>query len=241
MVRNERIPYEVHGVEMVGHLAIDDAGGAVARPAVLLLHEGGGQDENVRERADRLASLGYVAFALDYFGGGTRPPLPTAQARLGELFGDHEATRELALAGYHVLTSQPEADDQRIAGVGFCFGGVMVLELARAGVPLRAAVGFHPGFDTPRPDDSARITASVLMICGADDPVVDADARARFVDEMREAGVADWRLEVYGGVGHSFTNPDIGNRGLPAGFTYDERADRRSWASMLALLDETMS
>src|SRR5262245_29141947 len=242
MVRNERIPYEVRGVEMVGHLAVDDAGGAVARPAVLLLHEGAGQDDNVRERADRLASLGYVAFALDYFGGGTLPPLPTAQARLGELFEDHEATRELALAGYRVLTARPEADDQRVAAVGFCFGGVLVLELARVGVPLRAAVGFHPGFGAARPAESAGITASVLMICGADDPVVSADDRGRFVDEMREAGVADWRLEVYGGVGHSFTNPDIGSRrGLPAGFTYDERADRRSWASMLSLFDETMS
>jgi len=79
------------------------------------------------------------------------------------------------------------------------------------------------------------------MICGADDPVVSADDRARFENEMRNAGVADWRLEVYGGVGHSFTNPDIGKRGLPGFFAYDERADRRSWASMLALLDEVFT
>ena len=103
----------------------------------------------------------------------------------------------------------------RVAAVGFCFGGVMALELARSGVPLRAAVGFHPGFASRRAADSAKITASVLMICGADDPVVSADDRRRFEDEMRDAHVADWRLEVYGGVGHSFTNPDIASRGLP--------------------------
>ena len=117
----------------------------------------------------------------------------------------------------------------------------MALELARAGVPLQAAIGFHPGFIDPRPADSARITASVLMMCGAEDPVVSPEARHRFEDEMREAGVADWRLEVYGGVGHSFTNPDIDGRGLPAGFAYDERADRRSWASTLTLLDEAFA
>jgi dienelactone hydrolase len=76
------------------------------------------------------------------------------------------------------------------------------------------------------------------MICGADDPVVSAEDRQRFEEEMHEANVADWRLEVYDGVGHSFTNPDIGNRGLPPGFAYDEDANRRSWAAMQALLDD---
>ena len=145
------------------------------------------------------------------------------------------------LAGYEVLVAQPGVDRGRLAAVGFCFGGVMALELARSGVSLRAAIGFHPGFGEARPADSRNITASVLMICGAEDPVVSADDRRRFENEMREAQVADWRLEVYGGVGHSFTNPDIADRGLPGLFAYDERADRRSWASMLALLDEVFA
>lgn len=241
MVHSERINYEVQGVEMVGYLALEETAGASVRPGVLLLHEGAGQDGNVRARADRLAALGYVAFALDYLGGGTQHPLAEAQARLGALFEDPAAAGEMALVGYRILASQPGVDGDRLAAAGFCFGGVMALELARAGVSLRAAVGFHPGFADPRPADSARITASVLMMCGAEDPVVSAEARHRFEDEMREARVADWRLEVYGGVGHSFTNPDIDARGLPAGFAYDERADRRSWASMLALLDEAFA
>ncbi len=240
-VVNERVPYTVQGVEMVGYVAVDDAAPAGRRPGVLLMHEGGGQDDNVRARADRLAALGSVAFALDYLGGGVQHPLAEAQARLGELFADHGSTRELAMAGYRVLASRPDVDPDRIGAAGFCFGGVMALELARAGVPLRAAVGFHPGFAPPRPADSAAITASVLMICGADDPIVTPEMRRTFEDEMREAGVADWRLEVHGGVGHSFTNPDIEGRGLPAGFAYDERADRRSWASMLALFDEVLA
>jgi dienelactone hydrolase len=114
----------------------------------------------------------------------------------------------------------------------------MALELARSGVPLQAVIGFHPGFAVVSPEESAGITASVLMICGADDPVVTEEDRRRFENEMRAAHVADWRLEVYGGVGHSFTNPDIASRGLPGFFAYDERADRRSWSAMLDLLHE---
>jgi dienelactone hydrolase len=240
MLHTERVEYEVLGVAMIGHLAMSsDRDGD--RPGVLLMHEGGGQDDNVRERADRLGELGYVAFALDYFGGGRQHPLAFAQARLGELFDDLSVTRQLALAGYQILVNQTGVDRDRIAAVGFCFGGVMALELARSDVPLRAAIGFHPGFAAVEPAASSAVTASVLMICGADDPVVSADDRARFENEMRNAGVADWRLEVYGGVGHSFTNPDIGKRGLPGFFAYDERADRRSWASMLALLDEVFT
>jgi dienelactone hydrolase len=238
MHRCERISYTVAGYDMIGYLSGDDPTPATPRPGVLLIHEGGGQDDNIRRRADVLAELGYIAFALDYFGGGCQHPLAEAQARLGELWDNPAATRQLALAGYRILTSQPGVDPSRIAAIGFCFGGVMALELARAEVPLVAAVGLHPGFVTARPVESRHITASVLMICGADDPVVNAQDRTNFENEMGDAGVADWRLEVYGGVGHSFTNPDIGSRGLPGHFTYDERADRRSWSSTLALLTE---
>ena len=241
MLRTSRVEYEALGIALVGHLAVDDERGARDRPGVLLMHEGGGQDDNVRERADRLAGLGYVAFALDYFGGGRQHPLPVAQTRLGELFENMDSTRQLALAGYNVLTAQPGVDRDRIGAAGFCFGGVMALELARSGVPLRVVVGFHPGFAKVSPADSAGIAARVLMICGAEDPVVSDEDRRRFEDEMRAANVADWRLEVYGGVGHSFTNPDISSRGLPGFFAYDERADRRSWAAMLALFDEVFN
>jgi dienelactone hydrolase len=226
---------------MVGYLAVDRRSSTDEKPGVLLMHEGGGQDDNVRARADRLAERGYLAFAIDYLGGGRQHPLATAQARLGELLDDPKATRQLAVAGYDILVAQPGADGDRVAAVGFCFGGVMALELARSGVPLRAAIGIHPGFAAANTSASANIRASVLMICGADDPVVSADDRRRFEDEMRAARVADWRLEVYGGVGHSFTNPDIASRGLPGLFAYDERADRRAWSSTQAMLEEVLT
>jgi len=242
VLRTRDVEYEVDGVVMVGYLAIDDSstvpvGGR--RPGVLLSHEGGGMDGNVRSRTERLAASGYVAFALDYFGGGRQPPFEEAQARLRVLLDDPDGIRRLGRAGLEVLTAQEEVDADRLAAIGFCFGGTMSLELARDRAPLRVVVGFHPGLNSARPDDSANITASVLMCCGADDPIIPVESRRAFEEEMRSAGVADWRLELYGGVGHSFTNPSIDARGWP-GFAYDERADRRSWQSMLDLFRERL-
>ncbi len=181
-----------------------------------------------------------MAFALDYFGGGRQPPLEEAQAKLKDLLPDPDGIRRLGRAGLDVLTAQPGVDADRLAAIGFCFGGTMSLELARDGAPLRAVVGFHPGLYSPRPEDSANIVGSVLMCCGADDPIIPVDSRTAFENEMRTANVADWRVEVYGGVGHSFTNPAIDARGFP-GFAYDQRADRRSWQSMLHLFEERLA
>jgi dienelactone hydrolase len=123
--------------------------------------------------------------------------------------------------------------------IGYCFGGTMALELARDGADLKAVVGFHPGLTSPRPADSANISGSVLMCCGAEDPVVTIEQRQAFEAEMRERGVADWRLELYGGVGHSFTNPRVTELGMP-GFAFDAAADRRSWRAMLDLLEDKL-
>ncbi len=241
MLKTESVSYEVDGVSMVGHLAVDDAfvEGGEPRPGVLLSHEGGGLDDNVRSRAERLAALGYVAFALDYFGGGLQPPFAEAQAMVRRLIDDPDAMRRLAHAGLEVLTAHPLVDPGRIAAIGFCLGGMISLELARSGAPIRVVVGFHPGLGSPRPEDSANITGSVLMCCGADDPIIPVEARQKFEEEMRSAGVADWCVEVYGGVGHSFTNPVIDTRGF-AGFAYNERADQRSWRSMLDLFRDRL-
>ena len=238
MILTTDIPYDVDGTTMVGRLAVDDAAVRSPRPGVVLFHEGGGQDDNVRSRAERLAALGYVALAADYFGGGQQLPLDRAQARLGELMSDPDQIRRLARAGLDTLLADPRADAGRTAAFGYCFGGTMALELGRSGADLRAIVGFHPGLGSKRPEDSRHIEASVLMLCGADDPILPPETRLAFENEMREAGVADWRMELYGGVGHSFTNADIDGRGLGDAFRYDRRADERSWTSAMALLAE---
>jgi dienelactone hydrolase len=237
-MRIEDIEYEVDGQRMVGRLAVDEYRPG-PRPAVLLCHEGSGLDEHVKGRAVRLAGLGYVAFALDYFGDGLPPPLEQAMVKLGPLMGDADRTAKLATAGLDILLAQPETDAGRVAAIGFCFGGTMVAELARTGADVKAVVGFHPGLTSPKPEGSRRITASVLMCCGSDDPVVPPEQRQAFEAEMRDAGVADWRIEVYGGVGHSFTNRRVSDLGMP-GFAFDAAADRRSWRSMLDLFDERL-
>ena len=237
-MHTEDIRYQADGASMVGHLAFDDQR-AGQRPAVLVSHEGSGLDQHARGIAEKLAALGYIAFALDYFGDGKRPPLEQAQKRMGVLVEDPGLTARIAQAGLDVLLGQAAADADRVAAIGYCFGGIVSLELARTGADLKAVVGFHPGFTPPRPADSAKIRASVLMCCGTEDPFATPEDRLAFEAEMREARVADWRLELYGGVKHSFTNPAADEFGMP-GFGYDAYADRRSWSAMLDLFSRVL-
>jgi dienelactone hydrolase len=238
-MRVEDIEYHAEGRRLVGHLAFDDAHSG-KRPGVLLCHEGGGLDDNVKERAERLAALGYIAFALDYFGDGKRmPTMEEAMALLRPIAADPDLTRRLGFAGLDVLVAHEATDRNRVAVIGFCFGAAMALELGRAGADLKAIVGFHPGLGMGRAEDSRNINASVLLCVGSDDPFASAEQRLAFENEMTEAGVADWSIEIYGGVGHSFTNPEAGDRGILA-LRYDHRADERSWQSMLRRFAETI-
>jgi dienelactone hydrolase len=233
-VTTRDVAYEVDGTTMRGRLALPDGDGL--RPAVLIAHEGPGLDDFQRERVGTYAELGYVAFALDYHGGGrVFTDYGEMITRIGELSGDPDRMRRLGRAGLDVLLAEERSDPARVAATGYCFGGAMVLELARAGTDLKAVVGFHPGLGTTRPEDAANITGKVLMCVGADDPLIPAEQLAAFIEEMRTGGV-DWRVNLYGGVVHSFTNPlAVGQ--LP-GVQFDEVADRRSWRAMLDLFEE---
>jgi len=237
-MKAQQISYDVEGHRMVGHLAFDERRDG-RRPGVLLCHEGPGLDAHVRSRADLLADLGYIAFALDYHGGGQPLPLEQIAERALALLHDRERMRMLGRAGLEVLCEQDMTDTDRLAAIGYCAGGTMALELARDGADLRAVVGFHCGLATSHPADGGSIAGSVLVCIGGDDPLVPQDERLAFEQEMHSAGVADWQVELYGGVGHSFTNPRAGDLGLP-GVAFDARADARSWRSMLALFDETL-
>jgi dienelactone hydrolase len=237
-VQVEDIEYDVDGTTMRGRLAYDDTR-AGTRPGVLLCHEGPGLDDNVKERAERLAALGYVAFALDCHGGGRVLERDEMLPRIGALMGDPDRFRALGFAGLDVLRAQPHTDRARVAAIGFCMGGALCLELARAGADLQAVVGFHPSLATARAEDARQITSSVLVCVGTDDPLVPLEQRLAFEQEMRDGGVAVWRLDVYGGVGHSFTNRATIGAGMP-GVEYHEGADRRSWQTMLGLFSEKL-
>jgi len=234
-MKTEHIAYEADGAALVGTLFVDDTH-AAKRPGVLVCHEGGGIGDHSRDIARRLAEAGYVAFAMDYYGGGK--PIgdrAKAMAQIGAWMADATGIRARAAAALAVLQSQPQTDTARLASIGYCFGGTTSLELARAGTDLKAVVGFHSGLGTARPQDAANIKAKVLVAIGVDDPIIPAAQRLAFEAEMT-AGKVDWRMHLYGGAGHSFTNPAADGYG--PGFAYDASADQRSWRAMIDLFDE---
>lgn len=237
MPTSREVPYEADGREMVGHLALPDGDGV--RPAVLVAHEAPGLDDTYRDRADQLAGLGYVAFALDCHGGGRFDMGDETRSRVAALRADPDRMRAIATAGLETMLAEPRADTAQVAAIGYCLGGVAVLELARSGAELQAVVGFHPGFGTVRPEDSHNITGKVLVCVGTEDPHGTPEERRAFEEEMRAAGV-DWRMNLYGGTQHSFTNPRADLAGVP-GLSYHPLNAERSWQAMLDLFDEVFS
>ena len=231
------LTYRIGSATYTGYVA-DGSGGREA-PGVLVAHEGGGYlTEHPKDRARKVAELGYVAFALDLFGD-PRPPLDEARRIVQQLRNDLPTLRARAPTALELLRQQSNVDGSRIAAIGFCFGGTTVLELARSGADIACTVGFHAGLATTAPAQRGAIRGKVLVCQGADDPIITAEQRSAFAAEMTNAGV-DWQMHVYGGVGHSFTNPEIDSWNLP-GFTYDARADRRSWQVMRSLLEESLA
>lgn len=228
------IEYWHDGLRLMGQLAADDERTG-RRPAVLVCHEGNGISDHSKRSARRLAELGYVAFALDYYGDGRMPPPEEVPARFTALAGDPLKTRAIAQAGLEVLLAEERSDPSRVGAIGYCFGGTMSLELARGGADLSAVVGFHSGLATSRPEDAANIKGVVLVCIGADDPLIPPEQRAAFEEEMRAAEV-DWRMNLYGGAVHSFTNPAAD--GSRPGIKYEAKADGRSWRAMLDLFHE---
>lgn len=231
------IEYSCDGLRLVGRLAVDDRRDG-PRPAVLVSHEGNGLGDHTKDVAAKLADLGYVAFALDYYGDGVPLPPDLIAARCGALIEDPLRTRALGRAGLDVLLASGYADPGKVAAIGYCFGGTMSLELARDGADLAAVVGFHSGLATSLPGDAANITGSVLVCIGTEDPLIPPEQRAAFEEEMRAGGV-DWRMNLYGGVVHSFTNPAAD--GTHPALAYDAIADARAWRAMLDLFDETFA
>ncbi len=235
-MQTQEISYDRDGVTYVGHLAVP--AGDDVRPGVLVCHEGPGLDAHAKRRAEQLAGLGYVAFALDYYGGGVPVPREEMMNRLGPMLADSSLARAHARHGLEVLLAQPRVDRARVAAIGYCFGGTMALELARDGAELQAVVGFHSGLATGRPEDAAQIVGAVLVCIGAEDPIIPPEQRAAFEAEMR-AGNVDWRMNLYGGAAHSFTN-DLADLAKMPGVAYHRPTDDRSWRAMLDLFAEVL-
>lgn len=235
-MQTQDIEYHADGARLLGYLAVDDARTG-KRPGIIVAHEGNGLTEHSKTSARRLAEAGYVAFALDYYGDGQPlEDMNQMMARLGVWMADPTGIRLRAHAALEVLLAQPQTDSARLAAIGYCFGGTTALEMARAGEPLAAVVGFHAGLGTARPAGAGTVKAKVLVELGADDPIVPAAQRDAFAAEMTAAKV-DWRMTLHGGCVHSFTNPGATALGRPD-LRYDAAADARSWRAMLDLFDE---
>ena len=237
-LKSKEIEYKHGETTLLGYLVWDDSAGGAKRPGVVVVHEWMGHNEYARMRANMLARLGYVAFALDMYGKGVKAKdAQEASQMAGRFKSDRKLMRERATAGLEVLRKQPMVDASRMAAMGYCFGGQVSLELARAGEDLRGVVSFHGALDTKAPDDAKNIKAKVLACHGAADPFVPPDHVAAFQKEMEDAKV-DYQFVAYGpGVVHGFTNPD--NKGSAMkGVGYDEKADARSWQAMRDFFDE---
>jgi dienelactone hydrolase len=227
------LPYAVQGRPCTGYLADGPSGGR--KPGILVIHGGGGLGRHARERADMLGRLGYVAFAADLFGHPVNG-LEHAHALTRALTEDWAELRLRCAAALEVLRRRPNVDPDRIAAIGFCFGGQAALELGRSGADLRAIAGFHSQLRTPRPEDSVHIKAKVLVCLGDEDCFVSSQERETFLRNMRESRV-DCQMLLFSGVHHSFTDPYAEASGVP-GLKYDAVADRRAWTAMLALFAE---
>jgi len=235
----EEIQYWDKGLRLRGFLAHETAAPG-RRPGVLIVHEGLGLNAHIMEQTQRLAGLGYVALAADMFGERRQArDLKEARALIGELRADPAKLRARGRAGLAALAALPQVDADRLGAIGFCFGGSVVLELARDGAPLRAAVSIHGVLATTAPVAVGRVRASVLVLTGADDPLAPADQVTAFAEEMRAAKVADWQLISYGNALHGFTNPAADGSILPSA-RYDARASARAWTAMQALLAEAL-
>lgn len=206
------------------------------RPAVLINHTWVGRDDFVAEKAKKLAALGYVGFAVDMYGKGVLGSSPEQNMQLMQPFmADRAMLQKRMLAALAAVKLMPWVDDSKIASIGFCFGGLCSLDLARTGVDIKGVVSFHGLLVAPENVQAQPIKAKVLALHGRDDPLVPTEQVQAFEQEMTEAG-ADWQLHSYGHTVHAFTNP-LANDPV-FGTVYQADADRRSWIAMQNFLTE---
>jgi dienelactone hydrolase len=240
-VQGKEVSYTADGVTMKGYVAWDDAVTG-KHPGVLVVHEWWGHNDYARKRARMLAELGYTALAVDMYGDGKTASHPKeAGAFAGEVRKNATGAKARFLAAEALLKNEPGVDGERIGALGYCFGGSVVLDMARQGVDLKAVASYHGGLSTPTPAQPGQVRARIVSFTGAADPMIpDAQVEA-FKKEMTQAGV-DFTTVVYPGVKHSFTNPDADaiakQFNMPVG--YDAAADQDSWTKTRILLRETL-
>lgn len=226
----KKIQYSQGGTNLIGYEYFDSEL-TDPSPGVLVFSDWMGIGEFAKERAKELVDSGYRAFVVDIYGDGKQAKDQTEAEQLAAKFkADRPLLRERGKAALDTFLKDPLVDRKRVGAIGFCFGGTAELELARTGAPLKAIVSFHGGLETPDKSLAKNIKAQLLILHGADDPLVKPEEVAAFEDEMRKAGV-NWELTKYSGAVHAFTNPDAGNDNSK-GVAYNKLASERAYGAM---------
>ena len=229
------IPYQSEGFQLEGYLAYDDTYKEKG-PGVLVVHEWWGLTDSIRKRVDQLASLGYVAFALDLYGKGkTTTDLKKATKMLRMVQMNVYRWHQRCLAGLDVLRGLPQVDPKRIAAVGYGWGGVTLQQQLFKGADIEGAVLFG-SFIAPTGEQRQRVKAKILVLQGAADLDKETGQIANYIAEMEQSGL-DWQMVLYGGAKHGFSDPNAAQYGSKE-YEYNEAADRRSWKQVELFLSE---
>lgn len=235
MIKERLIEYHHNDNTLEGLLAYDDSRTG-PRPGVLVSHAWGGRGDFECNKARALAELGYAGFALDLYGKGVLGSNPEENTKLMTPFLEDRTLLQARLTlALETMQSREEVDNRKCAAIGFCFGGLCVLDLARIGTDIRGVISFHGLFTPPGNTVGTKIKARVLALHGNEDPMVPVDAVTALENELTAAD-ADWQIHVYGNTRHAFTNPEANMPDM--GLLYNADADRRSWQTMKNFLEE---
>jgi dienelactone hydrolase len=239
-VVGKEVTYTVDNMAMKGYLAYNDAI-KEARPGILVVHEWWGNNDYSRKRADMLAELGYVALAIDMYGEGKQADNPDDAGKFASgVMKNVDVMNSRFLSAMEFLKKDTHVNPQMIGAIGYCFGGGVVLAMAREGTDLKAVVSFHGSLATQNPAAKGNVKAKILVCNGNADKFVSRDDINKFKDEMKAAG-ANYKFVEYARAMHAFTNPaatELGKKfNMP--IAYNHKADKKSWAAMVRWFKDT--
>jgi dienelactone hydrolase len=235
MLKTEKFEYHDGDTVLEGYIAWNPQQ-QEKKPAVLVVHDWSGKNDFACRKADKLADLGYVGFAIDMYGKGkTGKTKEEKSALMQPLMEDRYLLQQRILAAFDAAKKLPSVDAHQIGAIGFCFGGLCALDLARSGADVKGVVSFHGLLHGSENGTAKQINAKILALHGFDDPMVTPEAVMHFGEEMTAAN-ANWELNMYGGTMHAFTNPEANDRDF--GTVYNQQADTRSWIAMREFFSE---
>jgi dienelactone hydrolase len=230
------LDYFDNNIPLEGFIAYSE-NTAYKKPVILVIHEWTGIGALVKSKAIELAKMGYIAMCADIYGKDVRPKTPEEALKVSTIYkNDRALLRRRLILALNELKKLKYVDCEKLATIGFCFGGMAALELARANSEIRGAVSFHGSLNTPKEFKEKYVKPKILVLHGAEDPLVPQSEVLDFIGEMKESQ-ADWQMHIYGGAYHSFMNPESGdNRQI--GIAYNEKIAHRAWSQMQLFFDE---